>query len=309
MPIRLKDVPESKKDEFPTPSQYPFPVFAMCPPAFVDNKVKNNVTMDELKDQKIDKNKFLAQWNNLYNVLAANSLVLVIPPVKGLQDQTYVNSFSYLPHLRKRNVVVLSNFTAEGRSGEEQAAGVMLKALNYEIVKCPFRFEGEPELKYIRDNIYIGGYGFRSDPRAFKWLEEKFGCKIIAVKETDEILYHLDCSVFPFGEYHVMLCAEIMDRKEVAEIEKVATIHPVSVRDAYEGICNCIKVEDAVFNSSPLAYMRRTDEGYQEQKHKNETLERICEELGQELMYIDLSECEASGAKASCFVAHLNYIF
>ena len=55
--------------------------------------------------------------------------------------------------------------------------------------------------------------------------------------------------------------------------------------------------------------MRRGEQGYDEQKHKNERLETILFDLGMELIYFDLSECEASGAKLSCFVSHLNYIF
>lgn len=292
-----------------TPSQYPYPVMVMCPSAFVDNKIKNNKTMEELAKQEMNRPKFLAQWYNLYNVLAANSLTYLIPPKKGLQDQTYVNCFAYLPHIKNRNVIVLSNFTADGRDGEEWVAANLLRQLGYEVVKCPYRFEGEPELKYVRDNIYIGGYGFRTDIRAHRWLEETFGCKILLIKETDEILYHLDCSVLPLNEYNVMMCCEIMEREQVRAVEKVATVWPVSKNDAYTGIANSLVIEDALYNSSNLAYLRRGEEGYDEQKNKNERLELICHELGKEITYFDLSECEASGAKLSCFVSHLNYIF
>lgn len=308
MPVRFETLEKQSSLRTRTPSEYPFPVFALCPPVYVDNKIKNNPTMDEHKSEEMDRDKFLAQWYNFYNVLAANSLVYLITPVKGLQDQTYVNSFAYLPHLKDRDVIVLSNFTGEGRAGEEEVAGGLLKDLGYETIKCPFKFEGEPELKYLRKNIYLGGYGFRSDIRAHHWLEEKFGCEIITIKETDEILYHLDCSVFVFDDYNVMLCAEIIDSKTIAEIEKIANIIPVSRQDAYEGICNCVEVEDAVYNSSPLKFMRPDDDGYANQKHKNETLERICRDLGKELIYFDMSQAELSGAKCSCFVSHLNYI-
>jgi N-dimethylarginine dimethylaminohydrolase len=242
-------------------------------------------------------------------VLAANSLTYLLPPVKGLQDQTYVNCFAYLPHVKGKKTIVLSNFTAEGREGEEWVAAGLLRELGYDVVKCPFRFEGEPELKFLRDNIYIGGYGFRTDIRAHRWLEEKFGCKILPIKETDETLYHLDCSVLPMKEYDVMMCCELMEKPQVREVEKYATVHPISKGDAYAGAANSLKVLDSIYNSSPLAYMRRTDKDYEEQKHKNERLEAICQLLGQEVVYFDLSECEASGAKLSCFVSHLNYVF
>lgn len=306
MPQRLDSLNEKWMPK--TPSQYPQPVFVMCPPAFVDNKIKNNKTMEEFASKEINRPKFLAQWYNLYNVLAANSLTYLLPPVRGLQDQTYVNCFAFLPHIKNKNVIVLSNFTAEGREGEEWVAADLLRNLGYEVVKCPFRFEGEPELKYLRDNIYIGGYGFRSDIRAHKWLEEKFGCKILYIKETDEILYHLDCSVLPLNDYNVMMCCEIMDRAQVKEVEKLATVHPISKQVAYAGAANSLKVEQCIYNSSPLAYMRKSDEGYDDQVVKNERLEAIAYDLGMEITYFDLSECEASGAKLSCFVSHLNYV-
>jgi N-dimethylarginine dimethylaminohydrolase len=210
--------------------------------------------------------------------------------------------------VKNKNVIVLSNFTADGREGEEWVAAGLLRELGYDIVKCPFRFEGEPELKYLRDNIYIGGYGFRTDIRAHRWLEEKFGCKILPIKETDEVLYHLDCSILPITEYSIMACAEIMEKSQVRELEKYASVFPITKEQAYAGAANSLIVQQSLYNSSNLAYLRKTDKDYESQKNKNERLESICRESGTEIIYFDLSECEASGAKLSCFVSHLNYI-
>lgn len=298
---RLSDIPKKF-----TPAHYPFPVFALCPPVYADNSVKNNPTMKEHDGEKIDRDKFLAQWYNLYNVLAANSLVYLITPVKGLADQTYVNSFVYLPHIQDRDIVVLSNFTAEGRPGEEQVVGKLLADLGYEIHHCPFKFESGPELKWLQKNIYLGGYGQRSDIQAHRWLEQQFGCKVISIKETDKILYHLDCSVFVMDRYNVIMCAEIIDPAVVKQVEKLANVIPVSRQDAYEGICNSLIVDDAVYNSSPLEFMKYTDDDYNTQKHKNETLERICRDMGKEIVYFDLRESEKSGAKLSCFIEPMN---
>lgn len=288
-----------------TPSQLPFPVFALCPPTYADNSIKNNPTMKEYSEP-IDRERFMAEWYNLYNVLAANALVYIIPPVKGLGDMTYVNSFAYLPHVEDQDTIVLSNFTAEGRPGEEVAAGALFKALGYRVVQCPFKFEGEPELKHLRENLYLGGYGFRSDLRAHRWLTKEFDAKIIPIKETDPILYHLDCSVFPIGAYNTILCAEIMERETVREIEKITNVIPVSRADAHAGICNSLRCEDCVYNSSPLANMKRTDDNYEEERHKNDRLEKICGDLGQELLFFGLPECEKAGAKLSCFCGTLS---
>lgn len=291
-----------------TPSQYPFPVFALCPPVYVDNAIQNNPTMKEKEQQApIDREKFLAQWYNLYNVVAANSLVYLITPVRGLQDQTYVNCFAYLPHIQDRDVIVLSNFTGEGRAGEEIVAGKLFKDLGYTVDPCPFKFEGEPELKYLRGNTYLGGYGFRSDIRAHHWLQRQYGAHVIPIKETDPVLYHLDCSAFPIGEFNVLLCAEIMDADTVHEIERVTNVIPVTKQDCYAGIANSLLCDDVVYNASPIHVLKHNDPHYGEEKRKNETLERICRDLGKELIFFDMSECEKSGAKLSCFFGHMNY--
>lgn len=290
-----------------TPSQYAFPVFALCPPVYAGTSHKNNPTMNEYrgKDSEINRDKFMAQWFNFYNVLAANALVYIITPVKGLEDQTYVNSFCYLPH-SKPDTIILSNFTAEGRPGEETVAGHLFRDLGYKVVPSPYKFEGEAELKWLRDNIYLGGYGFRTDVQTYKWLADECECCILPIKETDETLYHLDCSAFVLNDYNVMLCAEIIDRATVRKIEEFANVIPVSKKDAYAGICNLVKVQDCIYNASSLEYMRHTDDGFEDEAHKNKTLEKICGDMGFELMYFDLSELEKAGAKASCLVATLS---
>lgn len=306
-PTRLSSIEDvesaNKKQGTKTPSQYPMPVFTLCPPVYVDTAIANNAWMKKLspEERKIDKDKFFGQWYNLYNVLAANSLVYLIPPVKGLQDQTYVNSFVYLPHLKDRNVIVLSNFTAQGREGEEDVAALLFKELGYEVFDCPIKFEGGPELKFLRGDFYLGGYGFRTEAKALDWLESQFGAKIIKIKETDEHLYHLDCSVFVMSPTSVMICADIMDSKTVREIEKIAAINPVSQQDAHQGICNSLKVEQCIYNSSALPFMKKTDPDYEKERHKNESLEKICSQFGYELLFQNMDQCTKSGAMLSCF--------
>ena len=287
-----------------TPSQYAFPVFTLCPPIYADTAIKNNPWMN---GEDIDKDKFMAQWYNLYNVLAGNSLVYLICPSKGLQDQVYMNCFSYLPHYKKKDTIILSNFTAEGREGEEIVAGRLLKDLGYDLHQCPYKFEGEPELKYLHDNIYLGGHGIRSDIRAHQWIEEQFGAKIIPILETDEKLYHLDCNVFPITEDDTLICTELVEPKTLREIEKVTNVISVSHEAATNGICNSVAVERVIYNASSLKYMHKTDEGYELEVQKNKELEDICRKLTCELLYFDLSECEKSGAYLSCFISHLSY--
>jgi N-dimethylarginine dimethylaminohydrolase len=100
-----------------------------------------------------------------------------------------------------------------------------------------------------------------------------------------------------------------MDSSTVKNIEKVCNVIPVSKQDAYSGICNCLQVEQSIYNGSSLKFMSKDDEDYQSMKSKDENLEGICSKLGLEITFFDLSELEKLGAKLSCLVTPLNVRF
>jgi len=295
--------------DYRTPSQSPFPVFVMCQPMFVDNKIANNAWMKALKgkDKEIDKERFMGEFFNFYKILSSDAMVYLLPPTRGLQDQVYVNCFAYLPHLKDRDEIVLSNFVGEGRAGEETVAGRFLQTMGYHCVKPIFKFEGEPELKYLRDNIYLGGYGIRTDIRALKWIEQEYDANIITLKEKDEHLYHLDCSLFVLDETNVICCTELFESSEIKAIEKVATIHSVTNKDCHENACNNVRVGDLIVTSSSLQFMQKRDPEYKSEWKKNERLQEICDKMGIEILFLEMSEAAKSGAALSCFVGHLNY--
>lgn len=302
--------PEMDGTEYRTPSQSPFPVFVMAQPMYVDTKVANNIWMQQAKgkgeETEIDLERFMGEWYNFYKLLSANSLVYLVPPPAGLQDMVYVNSFVYLPHVKNKDICILSNFTAEGRPGEENAAGDFLAKLGYECVKSPFKFEGFPELKILRDNIYFGGYGFRSDSKVHDWLESMYGCEIIRLEEKDEHLYHLDCSLFVLGPTDVIVCTELYKKNEIKQIEKVATIHAVTSQDCHENACNNVRVGDMLLSASSLETMKKSDPEFKKEWHKNERLQEICQNLGIELIFMQLEEASKSGAAMSCMCTPLN---
>lgn len=130
--------------------------------------------------------------------------------------------------------------------------------------------------------------------------------KIIRLKEKDERLYHLDCSLFVLDEENVIMCDELFGKKEIAEVESVAKIHSVDSILAYNGICNSLRLGSVVLNASNLGTMDKNDELYGETADKDERLIKICEEFGFEVVFVELTESQKSGAMLSCFVAPLN---
>ena len=64
---------------------------------------------------------------------------------------------------------------------------------------------------------------------------------------------------------------------------------------------------DLIITSSSLLFMQKRDPDYKDEWKKNENLEKICNEVGLEIMFIEMSEATKSGDAVICFTAHLNY--
>ena len=92
--------------------------------------------------------------------------------------------------------IILSNFTSDPRKGEELVGEKYFNQMGYKTAISPHKWEGEADLKYLYGNKYIGGYGIRSDIKAYEWMEEQYGMDILKLEMVDEYLYHLDCSIF-----------------------------------------------------------------------------------------------------------------
>jgi len=274
-------------------------LLALCPPKYLSTEIANNKWMEDCTPEQRIVNIDLAykQFFNLYSLLAQVAFVYLVPPKKGLQDAVYIaNAGVFLPHA---DVFILANWKAEGRSGEEIVIKEFLEKLEYKTIKCPYKFEGEAELKWIRDNLYIGGYGIRTEKKALEWIEETFGAKIIKIKEVDPYLYHLDCSIFPLDENNIIVATELLTEEEIEELSKYVNIIPVTGDQAYEGITNSVLVGGLLFNAG------KSDDT-PEQMDKNKRLIEICGQFGLTPVFVDLSEYSKSGAALSCMILHLN---
>ena len=283
------------------------PVFLMNPPFSISGDVPNNIWMKELTDPVINKNKALNQFMELYNYVASDALTYLLPSKMGLQDQTYVANLGIvLPHTPKKTVV-LANFRSEPRRGEEIIGQRLFELMEMNIVNAPKYFEGEADLKFIKNNVYIGGHGIRTSINCLDWFERSFDMKVIKLLMEDEYLYHLDCLCFPLSVNCVMLCTEMVDDATLKEIEQHVNIIDVSADHAYCGITNCVRLGKQILCASNLNDMKITDEYYNDEKTKVETFTKICSKEGFEPVFFNLSEFYKSGAMLSCMMMHLNY--
>ncbi len=256
-----------------------------------------------------DHKRAAIQFLEVYRKLSSEALVFLLPTPSAfdLQDLVYTaNLGTVLVHLPDWNTVVISNFASPPRRGETPIGVKFFQDMGYDVHVPPARFEGEAELKHLYDNIYVGGYAIRSERGTYDWMEQRFGMRIIRIREVEPYLYHLDCTIFPITKDNTLVCTELMTKKEIAELEKVTNIIPVSLDDCFSGICNCVRLPNEVMNSSHIHDLKIGTEEYQDEVSKNRRLEDIAANLALEVSYFNLSEFHKSGALLSCMVMHLN---
>ena len=294
-----------------TPSQLPLQSFVMNFPFTFSTDNPNNIWMGEMSEDELQINrpKAYKQFMDLYNFMAGQSLVHLLPAEGNYQDQVYVANLGIqLPHIKDENHIILSNYTSEPRQGEEFVGEKFFNQMGYQTEISPFKWEGEADLKYLYDNVYIGGYGIRSDIKAYEWMESKYDMKIIKVNMVDDYMYHLDCSIFPLNQHQTMVCTELYSPEELAQLEYHTEIIPITGDDAMYGMANSVRLGNMILCASNISEMKKSHEYYESEKHKLETLEKICSNAGMEPVIFNLSEYMKSGAMLSCMIMHLNRI-
>jgi len=306
-----------------TPSQLPYPSFVMNFPFSLSTEVPNNfMTQRHTEEERIlDRPKAYQQFMSLYNFAATESLIYLLPSHQNLyQDLPYIANLGiYLPHIIDRNIILLSNFASEPRQGEETVGKPFFELMNYETINCPYKWEGEADLKYLYDNIYIGGYGIRSEIKAYEWMEANFGMKIIKLKMDNPAYLHLDCTIFPMTKTKTLVSyPTAYNNQELLEISKVTEIIDVYYNfkypDTVARVCNSCLIGNKVLTASrlpdvPKNYYSNIEGGnlWEIETEKMSFLKHICDKIGVEGRIFNISEFEKSGALLSCMFMHLNY--
>src|SRR5215211_1389015 len=300
------------------PADHPLTPGALERPAFLVNapfsytaEVANNVWMEEYEDgqRAPDHQKAMVQFLETYRYLASEGLVYVLPTPVGcdLQDLVFTGNLGVvLEHVPAKDVVVVSNFTSEPRRGETEVGVRFFEQMAYQVHVAPTKFEGDAELKHLHDEVYVGGYGQRSERETYDWMEETFDMKVVKLRMTDPYLYHLDCSIFPLTREETLVCTELYEPAEIAELERYTDIIDVPKDVAYSGICNSVRLSNTILNASHIHELQAGTEDYAEELKKNRVLDDIAAEHAFEVAYFNLSEYHKAGALLSCMVMHLN---
>ena len=294
-----------------TPSQLHLQSYVMNFPFSLSTSDPNNIWMQELTDDELQINrpKAYKQFMDLYNFMSGQSLVYLLPSEGNYQDQVYVANLGLqLPHIKDENIILLSNYTSDPRKGEELVGQKFFNQMGYKTHISPYKWEGEADIKHLYGNVYVGGYGIRSNIKTYEWMEENFDMNIIKVAMTDEYMYHLDCSIFPLNNDQTLVATELYTPEELSAIEQHTEIIPVDTDDALCGMTNSVRMGNMILCASNITELKKSHEYYEMEKHKIESLEKICSNAGMEPVIFNLSEYMKSGAMLSCMVMHLNRV-
>ena len=293
-----------------TPTELQRPAFLLNFPFSYSTEVANNAWMTDIADEKRqpDHRRAMTQFLSAYSFLASEGLVYLLPTprVDGLQDLVFTANLGIVLEHLDPSPVVVSNFTSEPRRGESEVGLPFFPSMGYEVHLSPHRFEGEADLKHLHDNVYVGGYGLRSELETYEWMEREFDMQIVKVRETDPYLYHLDCTIFPLTREDTLVCTEMFKPEEVAELEQHTNIIDVGIDECYSGICNSVRLSNTILNGSNLHALTAGSEDYNWELKKNRRLEDIAVKHAMEVTYFDLGEYMKGGALLSCMVMHLN---
>jgi N-dimethylarginine dimethylaminohydrolase len=293
------------------PSQLHRPAFLLNVPFSFSTGVANNAWMVDLDpaDRVPNHTRAMSQFWELYSYVSADAVVYLIPTPRdcGLQDLVFTGNLGIVPeHVQARDTVVVSNFTSNPRRGEADVGVRFFEEMGYRVLVPPAKFEGEADLKHLHDNVYAGGHGLRSQRATYQWMARTLDMKIVELELTDPYLYHLDCTVFPLTVEQTLVCTEMYEEDELGALEAETGIIDVSVDDAYQGICNSVRLGNVILNASNIHELRRGTEDYTLEARKNHRLEEIAAEHAFEVAYFNLSEYMKGGALLSCMVMHLN---
>jgi N-dimethylarginine dimethylaminohydrolase len=294
------------------PSKIMYPSVLMCPPFTLEAGYPNNPWMKKIppEKRKIDHKKAFKQFMDLYQIVSSLAMVYLLPSnvANHLQDNTYVANLGIIPPHLRENTIILMNTSSPPRKGEDIVGEKFFKMMGYRTIKAPEYFEGEAELKYLRDNIYFGGYGIRTTPQTLQWFSRKFGMRIIPMYQQDPHYYHLDLSLFPLTTEKVITCPEVFSSETIKNVEKFAEIIPIDKELLnYDTAC-LVRLQRSILCSSELFNLKKTDEHYSAEKRKVQTLTKICANNALEPIFVPLGEMEKSGAGCACMVLHLNMI-
>lgn len=207
-----------------------------------------------------------AQWENLTAVLEKECGVALerVTPVEGLPDMVFTANAGIVAGRR----AVLSRFRHPERQPEEAHFARWFHDYGYEVCRMPdgLYFEGAGDLLGF-DDVWFGGYGFRSDIRVYQFVGELVGREILPIQLVDPRFYHLDTCFCPLPGGELLWFPPAFDpyaqaviRDRVSESKRIEVPESEAVRFACNAVC--IGTHVVIPEGCPLTMEMLASRGY-----------------------------------------------
>jgi len=230
------------------------------------------------------------QWSNLNRAVSAIADVLLIDPQPGSPDMVFTANAGLI----HGNSVAVSRFFHPERQGEEPHFHRWFEQNGYTVLEIPRTtpFEGEGDALFSADhNRLWAGFGPRTLAASHQFLRDAWKIDVVPLHLVDPRFYHLDTCFAPLEGGFVLYYPAAFDATSLAEIEAFYPAEkriPVAEADAIRFACNVVNIDHTlILNSVSLV------------------LSNQLEQLGFEVIQIELTEFMKAGGAAKCLVMKL----
>ena len=249
----------------------------LCRPSFYDVTYSINPWM---KGESVNKTLALKQWNQMRTMLGAFDIdINFIEQIDGLPDMVFTANAGVV----YKNKVAISNFKHKQRRKESGYYKRWFLENGYKIIDIPKKlsFEGCGDVVIHNGNL-IGGYGFRTDLKALKYVSKELGLNLIYLKLTNPNFYHLDTCFSIIDDELAIYNPRAFSKYTIKKLKNFELIE-VSEEEANNFACNSI-----VFNKNILM------------PNNNDRIASILSSKGYQVYQINTSEFMKSGGSLQC---------
>jgi N-dimethylarginine dimethylaminohydrolase len=268
----------------------PTATFLMCPPSLYDvNYVINPWMAGNVHASS--RTRAAEQWQHLYEAVSKIAKVELIQPEPGSPDMVFTANAG----LERDGIVAISSFFHPERQGEEPHFRRWFHEAGYTILDTPRAtpFEGEGDALFATDGRCLwAGHGPRSAASSHNALRDAWDIPLVPLHLIDPRFYHLDTCFAPLAGGYVMYFPSAFDQSSLSKIE---SFYPpekriiISESDAVQFACNAINLDRTIVLNKISS-----------------KLSRQLEQLGFEVVQVELTEFLKAGGAAKCLVMKLS---
>lgn len=261
----------------------------MCPPDYFSVEYVINPWMSGLTEPP-DKNKAYMQWESLKDTIAKFADIEVIAPQPNLPDMVFTANAGVV----SENKAIASHFVPHERRPEESYFKSWFKNNGYQLLDLDEKigFEGGGDCLFDRGGPWLWtGYGFRTEIESHKEIAKFFEVEVVPIRLVDERFYHIDTCFCPLTGGLVMYHPPAFDYDSRIAIETRIPANKriiVDTQDAGNFACNAVNIDDKVIVNKA-----------------SDNLKSKLNQLGFEVIEIDLSEFIKAGGSAKCLTLKL----